>query len=328
MRGVFSYNEPLTILATSHERPVISLRNLDAIPETLRGGAVAIGNFDGVHLGHARLIERLHAMAQHVAGPAVVFTFDPPPARILHPEAAPEPLIWMDRKIEILTELGVDATVIYPTNKAFLALEARAFFDHVVHEQLEAKAMVEGPNFFFGHNRTGNVEVLRAFCAEANMPFEVAAPVEAAGQIVSSSRIRSLVAAGQLDEARLMLGRPYRIRGLVVRGAGRGRQIGYPTANVGQIDTLMPGAGIYAARACVENVWHPAAVNLGPNPTFDEGGLKVEAYLIGFEGDIYDQPIEIDFLARLREIKRFASVAALVDQMAKDVVRTLEIVGS
>ena len=307
---------------------MISLRNLDAIPETLRGGAVAIGNFDGVHLGHARLIERLHAMAQHVAGPAVVFTFDPPPARILHPEAAPEPLIWMDRKIEILTELGVDATVIYPTNKAFLALEARAFFDHVVHEQLEAKAMVEGPNFFFGHNRTGNVEVLHAFCAEANMPFEVAAPVEAAGQIVSSSRIRALVAAGQLDEARLMLGRPYRIRGLVVRGAGRGRQIGYPTANVGQIDTLMPGAGIYAARACVENVWHPAAVNLGPNPTFDEEGLKVEAYLIGFEGDIYDQPIEIDFLARLREIKRFASVAALVDQMAKDVVQTLEIVGS
>ncbi len=307
---------------------MILLRNLNAIPESLRGGAIAIGNFDGVHLGHARLIERLHVMAHRVAGPAVVFTFDPPPARILHPEAAPEPLIWIERKIEILTELGVDATIVYPTNKEFLTLEARAFFDHVVHEQLEAKAMVEGPNFFFGHNRSGNVEVLRSFCAESNMPFEVAEPIEAAGQIVSSSRIRASVAAGQVDAARLMLGRPYRIRGFVIHGAGRGRQIGYPTANVGQIDTLMPGAGIYAARACVENVWHPAAVNVGPNPTFDEGGVKVEAYLIGFEGDIYDQPIEIDFLARLREIKRFASVAALIDQMAKDVVRTLEIVGN
>jgi len=311
---------------TNPPTPVILLRNLDAIPETLRGGAAAIGNFDGVHLGHARLIERLHAMAQRVAGPAVVFTFDPPPTRILHPEAAPEPLIWIDRKIEILTELGVDATIVYPTNKEFLALEARAFFDHIVHEQLQAKAMVEGPNFFFGHNRSGNVEVLRAFCAESNMPFEVPEPVEAAGQIVSSSRIRAAVAAGQVDEARLMLGRPYRIRGLVIHGAGRGRQIGYPTANVGGTDTLMPAAGIYAAKACVENVWHPAAVNIGPNPTFDEGGLKVEAYLIGFEGDIYDQPIEIDFLVRLREIKRFASVAALIDQMAKDVVQTLEIV--
>ena len=116
-----------------------------------------------------------------------------------------------------------------------------------------------------------------------------------------------------------MLGRPYRIRGVVVHGAGRGAQLGYPTANVGQIDTLLPGEGVYAARACAENVWYPAAVSLGPNPTFNEGALKVEAYLIGFQGMIYERPIEVDFLARLREIKRFASVDALVAQMARDV---------
>ena len=156
------------------------------------------------------------------------------------------------------------------------------------------------------------------------MPFEVAEPVEIDGQIVSSSRIRSLVLAGRLDEARAMLGRPYRIRGVVVRGAGRGAQLGYPTANVGQIDTLLPGEGIYAARALADDVWHPAAVSLGPNPTFDEGRLKVEAYLIGFQGTIYEQPIEVDFLARLRDIKRFASVEALVAQMARDVDRTVE----
>jgi riboflavin kinase/FMN adenylyltransferase len=306
---------------------MIVLHTLDEFPRSLRGGAVAIGNFDGVHRGHARLVERLHAMAKTVGGPAVVFTFDPPPARVLRPDAAPEPLIWGERKIELLAELGVDATLIYPTDRALLEMQARPFFDRIVRERLDAKALVEGPNFFFGHNRSGNVEVLGAFCAEAGMPFEVVQPVDVADQIVSSSRIRSLVLAGRLDEANAMLGRPYRIRGRVVRGAGRGTQLGYPTANVGEIDTLLPGKGIYACRALVEGSWHPAAVNLGPNPTFDEGSMKVEAFLVGFQEMIYEQPIEVDFLARLRDIKRFASADALIDQMARDVVQTVEIAG-
>ncbi len=304
------------------------LRSLNDFPETLRGGAVTIGNFDGVHLGHARLLGRLRAMAQRVGGPAVVLTFDPPPVRIIRPQAAPEPLIWIDRKIEILAELGVDATVVYPTSRTFLELQARPFFEHVVCDRLGARAIVEGPNFFFGHNRSGNVEVLRAFCAAADMPFEVTEPVEVAGQIVSSSRIRSLVSAGRLDEARQMLDRPYRVRGVVARGAGRGAQIGYPTANVSRIDTLLPGEGVYAARARTDQLWYPAAVSLGPNPTFSEGELKVEAYLVGFQGTIYDRPIEVDFLARLREIKRFDSVDALVAQMARDVAQTIEMAGA
>jgi riboflavin kinase/FMN adenylyltransferase len=304
---------------------MILLRSLSDIPDSLRGGAVAIGNFDGVHLGHARLIERLRTMAERVGGPAVVFTFEPSPTRVLRPEAAPEPLLWLDRKVEILAELGAEAVVVYPTDKSFLEMEAREFFDRVVRDRLAARAMVEGPNFFFGRKRSGNVEVLRQFCGETDMPFEVASPVEIGGQIVSSSRVRSLVMAGQLDEARAMLGRPYRIRGTVVRGAGRGSKIGYPTANVGQIDTLLPGAGIYAARAWTGDIWHPAAVSLGPNPTFNEGGLKVEAYIIGFEGDIYGRRVEVDFLARLRDIKRFESVDALLAQMARDVERTSEI---
>ena len=302
------------------------LHCLNEFPESLRGGAVAIGNFDGVHLGHARLVERLHVMAQRVGGPAVVFTFDPPPTRILRPEAAPEPLIWVERKVEILAEMGVDAMLVYPTDKTLLQMEARQFFNHVVRERLDAKAMVEGPNFFFGHNRSGNVEVLRDFCTASDMPFEVATPVEIAGQIVSSSRIRHLVASGNVAEARQMLGRPYRIRGVVVRGAGRGRTLGFPTANIGQTDTLLPGLGVFATRVRVENAWYPAAPSLGPNSTFGEGGTKIEAYLIGFDRMIYDQPIEVDFLTQLREIKRFASVDALVTQMAHDVKQTLAVI--
>jgi riboflavin kinase / FMN adenylyltransferase len=303
------------------------LRNLEDFPEWFRGGAVAIGNFDGVHLGHARLIERLRAMAQHVGGPAVVFTFDPSPTRVLRPDAAPEPLMWLGRKIEILAELGADAVFVYPTDKRFLEMEAREFFDCIVRERLAARAMVEGPNFFFGHNRSGNVDVLRQFCADANMPFEVVSPIELDGQIVSSSRVRSLVMAGRLDDARAMLGRPYRIRGAVVRGAGRGAKLGYPTANVAQIDTLLPGEGIYAAQLKTGGRWLPAAVSLGPNPTFDDGALKVEAYILGFDGDIYGQPVEVDFLARLRDIKRFESVDALLAQMARDVQQTAAICG-
>jgi riboflavin kinase/FMN adenylyltransferase len=267
-------------------------------------------------------------MADRVAGPAVVFTFDPPPVRILRPDAAPEPLMPAARRIEILGTLGVDAILVYPTDLPLLELEARQFFDQIVRGRLGSQAMVEGPNFFFGHNRSGNVEVLRAFCAAADMPFEVTEPVEVAGQIVSSSRIRSLVSAGRLAEARQMLDRPYRVRGVVVRGAGRGAQIGYPTANVSQIDTLLPGEGVYAARARTDQLWYPAAVSLGPNPTFSEGELKVEAYLVGFQGTIYDRPIEVDFLARLREIKRFDSVDALVAQMARDVAQTIEMAGA
>jgi riboflavin kinase/FMN adenylyltransferase len=329
------------------------LRNIKEFPESFRGGAVAIGNFDGVHLGHARLIERLRAMAKEVGGPAVAFTFDPSPTRILRPDAAPESLVWLQRKVEILSELGADAVFVVPTDRALLELEAREFFDRFVLDLIAARAMVEGPNFFFGHNRSGNVEVLRQFCKEANIPFELAEPLEIDGKIVSSSRIRLLVMEGRLDEARAMLGRPYRIRGEVIRGAGRGAKIGYPTANIGRIDTLLPGEGIYAARAlvgsrhtpCAETAdrtrsvpatadgtrsvpatdsWHPAAVSVGPNPTFDEAELKVEAYIIGFQGDIYGQPIAVDFLARLRDIKRFDSTDALVAQMARDVERVIE----
>jgi len=306
--------------------PVNVLRGLEEFPETFRGGAVSIGNFDGVHLGHARLVERLLAMARRVGGPAVVFTFDPSPTRVLRPEAAPEPLMWVQRKVEIFAQLGVDVVVVYPTSKSFLELDARQFFDRIIRDRLAARAVVEGPNFFFGCQRAGDVDLLRRFCAEAGVGFEVAEPVEVEGQIVSSSRIRAAVSAGQIERARAMLGRPYRIRGVVARGAGRGSHLGYPTANVAQIDTLLPGEGIYAARASASAAWFPAAVSLGPNPTFGEQRLKVEVYLIGFAGTIYDQPIQVDFLARLRDIRRFASVEALVEQMSRDVAETLEIV--
>ena len=287
---------------------------------------MSVGNFDGPHLGHVRIIERLLAMARQVQGPAVVFSFDPHPSHILRPDAAPRPLCWTERKAELLAELGVDAMVAYPTDAAFLRLEAREFFDRIICQRLAARALVEGPNFFFGRGRSGNIEVLRQFCAAVGVLLEVVDPVEIDGQVVSSSRVRDLVLAGQLAAARRLLVRPYRIRGRVVRGAGRGAKLGFPTANIAGVDTLLPGCGIYAGRAFAHGAAWPAAISLGPNPTFDEGHVKVEAHLLGYQGWLYDRTIEVDFLARLRDIKRFDSVADLVAQMERDVSEVRRIV--
>jgi len=302
------------------------LRDLDNLPDPLRHGAVTIGNFDGVHVGHAGIVERLVAKARALGGPAVVLTFDPHPARVLRPEQPPSPLCWTERKAQLLGQLGADAAIAYPTDRALLELDARQFFDRILRDRLAARAVVEGPNFFFGRDRQGDIDVLRTLCGEVNTALEVCPPVQVDGQVVSSSLIRALLAEGRVGPARRMLTEPYRIRGTVVRGAGRGTHLGYPTANVAGVDTLLPGEGIYAGRALVEGRLWPAAVSLGPNPTFDEGQRKVEAYLLDYDREqLYDRRIEVDFLARLRDIVRFDSVAGLIAQMERDVAAAREI---
>ena len=298
------------------------IRNLATLPDELRSGAVAIGNFDGVHLGHARIIERLIARARQVGGPAVVFTFDPHPVQLLRPDLAPPPLTWTDRKAELLARLGVDAVIAYPTDKALLALTPEQFFDSIVGKNLGARAMVEGANFYFGHNRSGTIEVLHRLTDKASIVLEVVEPVVVAGEVVSSSRVRRLVGEGRVAEARALLTQPYRIRGEVIAGAGRGATIGFPTANLHGIDTLLPALGVYAGCALAgQRVW-PAAIHIGPNPTFSEQSLKVEVHLIGWQGSLLGQVIEVDFWVRLRGTERFGSADALIAQLGRDVAQT------
>ena len=302
-------------------------RTLHDLPDHLRGGAVSIGNFDGVHRGHARIVERLLAAARRQQGPAVVFTFDPHPVRLLRPAAAPPPLTWTDRKAELLAELGVDAIIAYPTDEALLALTPEDFFQRIVREQLRAVAMVEGPNFFFGCRRAGDIRLLGELCKQHGMVLDVVPPLVEGEELVSSSRVRQLIAAGDVAAAAHMLTRPYRIRGLVTHGAGRGHTIGFATANVEAIDTLLPAQGVYAGVALTGAERWPAAINIGPNPTFGEHALKVEVHLIGFTGSLYGLPLEVDFVTRLRDIQPFRSVDALKAQLAIDVARATELVG-
>lgn len=301
------------------------IRDLNLLPESARGGAVAIGNFDGVHRGHLEIVKRLLERARGVGGPAIVFTFDPHPVRLLRPEHCPPPLTWTERKAELLAAHGVYMVVAYPTDDALLNLSAQEFFDKIILGTLEAKALVEGPNFYFGHNREGTVELLARLATEAGLTLDVVPPVELHGDLVSSSRIRALIAAGDVRTAGELLSAPYRIRGMVTHGAGRGGKLGFPTANLEGIDTLLPKLGVYAGRASVQSILYPAAINLGPNPTFGESVMKVEIHLLDYHDSLYGQPLEVEFLDRLRDVRPFSGPSELIKQLQDDIKRTREI---
>ncbi len=309
------------------------IRTLASLPAAARGGAVSIGNFDGVHRGHVAIVQRLLERAEAVGGPAIVFTFDPHPVRLLRPEQCPPPLTWTERKAELLAAQGVDWIVAYPTDEALLQLSAAEFLAHIVRGTLAARALVEGPNFYFGHNREGTIDRLAELTSAAGISLDVVPQVVIDGEVVSSSRVRDLIRDGNVQQAAKLLSAPYRIRGMVTHGAGRGAKIGFPTANISAIDTLLPAQGVYAGRAWPVSravsdsgpLAYPAAINLGPSPTFGDTMIRAEVHLIGLTEPLYGQPLEVDFLARLRDIRPFDSPAALVEQLNRDIEQVEQI---
>ncbi len=306
---------------------VITIENVREFPTRARGAVVTVGNFDGVHRGHQRLLARLRAKADSAGVPALAITFDPHPVTLLRPDKAPVPLVWPEREINLLKEAGATEVGVFHTGQWLLELSAREFFDQVIRAQLDAHGIVEGPNFAFGHDRLGDTSILRDWCAQAGIDFEVVEATVIEGRLVSSSLIRQCLNEGLVHEATRLLGRPHRIRGQVAHGAGRGAGLGFPTVNLEGIDTLIPLDGVYAGLAWIAGngpAW-PAACNVGPNPTFGEFTRKVEAHLIDFNADLYGQSIEIDFLVRLRGTKRFSSLPELLNQIQADVEQTRRI---
>ncbi len=301
------------------------IRNIEDLPTRWRSGALTIGNFDGVHRGHVRILRQLKQWSISLGGPAIVFTFDPHPVRILRPEMAPVPLTWIDRKADLLAEVGVDVIVAYPTDRKLLELTYDQFFERVVCQQIGAKAIVEGPNFCFGRNRQGTIEQLEVLCRNREIQLSIVEPMILGDAFISSSRVRELVRNGNVDAAAEMLTHPYRIRGMVTHGEARGGELGFPTANLEAIDTLVPGFGVYAGRAHLDQLAHWAAIHVGPNPTFGERLPKVEIHVLDFGGSLYGQILEVDFVRRLRDIRRFESVAALQTQVQNDVMQTRKI---
>ena len=281
---------------------------------------MAVGNFDGVHLGHATIVRRLRTAADRLGVPAVAFTFDPHPASVVRPGAAPPPLTTPARRAELLLDLGVDAVLVQPTDERLVGLEAEAFYATVLRDGLRARALVEGEDFRFGARRRGDVTLLDSLCRSDGIPLDVVPPVLDGGRPVSSSRLRDLISAGEVATAARLLTSAYRLTGTVVTGARRGRTLGFPTANLVEIATLLPGNGVYAAVAVLpDGARHAAAVHIGPNASFDATQLSVEAHLIDYAGDLYGSRLHVDFLARLRDTRRFPTVEDLKAQLTADV---------
>jgi riboflavin kinase/FMN adenylyltransferase len=279
----------------------------DAEPRSRR---VAVGEFDGVHLGHRQVIQ----------GSDTVLTFDPHPLQVVRPEAAPKLLTSLDAKAELIEALGVQELVVIPFDERFAQQSPQEFIDHVLVERVGAERVSVGENFRFGRRAAGDPEMLQA---DGRFETRVVPLVEVEGEVVSSSHIRGLVLAGEVEVASRFLGSPFELRGEVVQGDRRGRTLGFPTANIVPDEALVcPGHGVYAARAdgaC-------AAVSVGVRPTFGTGrAVLVEAYLIDREVDLYGRRLAVQFIQRLRGERRFESAEALVEQMRADVQSTREV---
>jgi riboflavin kinase/FMN adenylyltransferase len=297
----------------------------------VRGGrrSVALGSFDGVHLGHRQVIAAAVEQAAARDLTAAVVTFYPHPATVLRPELAPFELSTLERRAALVGELGVDEMVVVRFTLEFSQIDADRFASEVLVDRLGAACVAVGHNYRYGHRAQGTVETLRQ--AGARLGFEVTELplLELEGGVVSSSRIRDLIGDGQVELAAALLGRPPWLEGTVVRGDGRGRGLGFATANLEPLGrSVLPGRGVYAGHAYLPSSSHPAAISVGYNPTFTDSreAVRVEAHLLDFDRDIYGSSLRLEFARRLRDEERFGSVDDLVAQLHRDVQQTRELV--
>jgi riboflavin kinase/FMN adenylyltransferase len=322
---------------------VLRWRGLEATPGDLGRTVVTIGMYDGVHLGHQKLIGAAVRRARAMRRPSLLLTFDPHPAEVVRPGSHPAILTSMDRKAELVAELGVDAMCVLPFTPEFSRLTPESFTHTVLAEQLHAAQVVVGANFTYGHKAAGNVHSLAVEGRRFGFAVEgIALAEDASGDgseadavTISSTYIRACVAAGDMVSAARALGRPHRVDGVVVRGDRRGRDMGFPTANVESPPfTAIPADGVYAGHLVTKDSRtgesrdrFPAAISVGSNPTFQGSRRTVEAYLLDYDGDLYGEHVGVEFVHRLRPMAAFPDVDTLLAAMAKDVTDTRALLG-
>jgi len=289
------------------------------VPDSLKGSIVALGNFDGFHLGHQAVASRAVARAFHERRPVIVATFDPHPVRFFKPDVPPFRLTTLDQREALFTHAGADAMLVFEFGAELASMDAEAFVADVLGKRIGAAGVVTGDDFSFGKGRTGDAALLAKVGREHGIGAEAVAQVVLDGERISSGRIREALIAGDTATATHMLTRDYAIEGVVLRGDRRGRELGYPTANLELGDYLRPKYGIYAVRVTLEDgTEHPGVASLGVRPTFEPPQELLEAHLFGFEGDLYGRKIEVALHAFIREERKFDSVEALVAEMRKD----------
>ncbi|MBL4635618.1 MAG: bifunctional riboflavin kinase/FAD synthetase, partial [Kofleriaceae bacterium] len=284
-----------------------------------------IGNFDGVHLGHQRLLGQTRQAADRLGGDAVVMTFEPHPATYLAPDRLPPRLSLADRKYELLAALGIDVCIAENFGEEFAAITAAEFTEDILGKLFGVRHLVVGDDFRYGTGRLGDIESLRKAGIKHNFTVEVIEPVTSGEHRASSSAIRRALIEGNLSLANTLLGRDYDVDGVVVRGAGRGREIGVPTANIDAGGVLLPRPGIYATRVTIleSGEEYMAATSLGTNPTFVLGGaLTLEPHLLDFDSDLYGKRLRVSFVKHIRDEERFDSLDALLAQIHSDIEQT------
>tara|TARA_A100001391_G_scaffold101953_4_gene67848 strand:+ start:27067 stop:27993 length:927 start_codon:yes stop_codon:yes gene_type:complete len=308
---------------------VIRLSHRDPLPETLRGAVVALGNFDGFHLGHQKVAAEAVNWAKAEGRPAIIATFDPHPVRHFAPHVPPFRLTTLDQRAELFAAAGADAMLVFDFGEELATMPAESFVRDLLAGQIGASGVVTGEDFTFGKGRGGNVSVLRDIGATCGLGAKAIAPVSLDMQVVSSSRIRDALKAGECDVAARLLTRPFAIRGEVVHGDKRGRTIGFPTANMDMGHYLRPRYGIYAvtARIVASGQVLKGAANLGVRPSFDPPREVLEPYFFDFSGDLYGQEIEVALHHFLRPEAKFAGLDALVAQMTTDCERARALLG-
>lgn len=292
-----------------------------ALDRELRHPVLTIGNFDGLHVGHRAIMGTVIARARALDGEAVVYTFEPHPRKVLQPGRAPGLLTTLEQKLEILDGLGVDVVVVEPFDGEFASIAPERFIRQHVHSRIRPVEVYVGYDFHFGKDREGSMKLLTEIGPHLGFSVTIIPEVTLEGRDVNSTRIRALLADGEVEVAQRLLDRPYTVRGRVVEGDKRGRTIGFPTANLAPENEVLPSAGVYAGRVRIldESAWRDAVVNVGRRPTFKpDDPVLAEAHLLDFEGDLYGRRIDLAFVQRLRDERRFADVDALRAQIGRD----------
>lgn len=295
------------------------IRDLESVPPDGPVSAVALGVFDGVHLGHQSILKAAVRVAREGGLEALACTFDPHPMQVLRPELAPAPITTLEDRLGLIAATGIETAVVLAFTPSLAATEAEAFVKDVLLGRLRAREVVVGFNHTFGRGARGNPRLLEALGERLGFTTHVVPPLYVDGVQVSSTGIRAALARGDVELAGRHLGRSYSLVGRVVRGAGRGRALGFPTANLETGLPLLLAAGVYAAYAETGGARHPAVVNVGTRPTFGERTTVIEAHLLDFSGVLYDGPLRLSFVRRLRDERRFPDAGALRRQIERDI---------
>ena len=287
-----------------------------------RPTVLTLGVFDGLHLGHQLIMKTVVDRARATGAVPTVITFEPHPRAVLHPKSAPPLLQTFDQKIEAMGVLGIEQTIVIHFDQAFSQIRAEDFLRDVVVDRLQAKEVYLGRGFFFGHNREGNIDLLRRVSEQLGFVADEVPEVRLHDKRIGSTRIRELLLEGRVNLARRMLGRPYGVEGPVVRGAARGNQLGFPTANIHPRNRVIPLGGVYVTATLIEGQWRRSITNIGTRPTFDDArGISVETHVLNWSGDLYGDVVRVRFLHRLRDEEKFGSIDELKAQIARDVAR-------